>query len=84
MEGASAALAEGAILLGLRWPKGADPATTDPVTIKGGLADVWADKPLLDIDGHDIHAVVLEARKSGSESRPANCMPSSVCSSVGV
>ena len=37
--------------------------------IEGKLAHVWADKPLADIDGHDIHAVVSEARRRGSDGR---------------
>ena len=33
--------------------------------IKGGLAATWADKPVAEIDGHDIHTVVDEARRHG-------------------
>ena len=55
-----------ASLLGLRYPPGCDPATAEPVVIRGSLSDVWADKPVADIDGHDVHAVVSEA---GSEGR---------------
>jgi integrase len=51
--------------LGLAWPAGSDPTTTEPMILKGGLADVWADKPVVDIDGHDIHTIVDEARKHG-------------------
>jgi integrase len=56
---------EDATLLGLRWPPDADPATVEPNISKGGLADVWGNKPLVNIDGHDIHAVVDESRKHG-------------------
>jgi integrase len=52
-------------MLGLRWPRDADPAATPPQIIKGGLADIWGDKPLTSFDGHDIHSVVAEARKLG-------------------
>ena len=52
-------------MLGLRWPRDADPAATAPQVIKGGLADIWGDKPLASFDGHDIHSVVAEARKLG-------------------
>jgi integrase len=52
-------------MLGLRWPRDADPAATAPQVIKGGLADIWGDRPLASFDGHDIHSVVAEARKLG-------------------
>jgi len=58
-----------ASLLGLRYKPGSDPATVEPELIKGGLASTWADKPVALIDGHDVHAVVSEARKLGSEGR---------------
>src|SRR5271157_1606532 len=49
-------------LLGLDWARDCDPAKIEPRIIAGGLAATWADKPVADIDGHDIHAVVDEAR----------------------
>lgn len=52
-----------ASLLGLRWPPGSDPAITEPEVIKGGLADIWRDKPVASLDGHDVHAVVKEAER---------------------
>jgi integrase len=52
-----------AALLGLRYPLGADPATAEPSVIKGSLADIWRDKPVAEIDGHNVHTVVAEARK---------------------
>jgi integrase len=55
-----------AALLGLRYPPGADPATIAPQVIAGGLADVWHDKPVAGIDGHDVHTVVDEASKLGN------------------
>jgi integrase len=58
-----------ASLLGLRYKPGADPATAEPELIKGGLVSIWGDKPVASIDGHDVHAVVSEARKLGSEGR---------------
>ena len=33
--------------------------------IRGSLADIWADRPVADIDGHDIYNVVEEARTRG-------------------
>ena len=33
--------------------------------LRGGLADRWRDKPVSEIDGHDIHTLVEEARKLG-------------------
>ena len=32
---------------------------------KGSLAERWADRPVAEIDGHDVYAVVEEARKHG-------------------
>ena len=58
-----------AILLGLRYPMGADPAVTEPELIKGTLADTWQDKPVAAIDGHDIHSVVDDARRHVGASR---------------
>jgi integrase len=58
-----------AALLGLRYPPGADPATIAPQVIAGGLADVWYDKPVAGIDGHDVHTVVDAARKLGGDGR---------------
>lgn len=60
---------EDAALLGLQYARGGDPATIEPKVIKGGLADIWRDKPVADIDGHDVHAIVSDARKLGSDSR---------------
>jgi integrase len=60
---------EDAATLGLRYPLDADPAVTEPEIIPAGLAETWADKAITGIDGHDVHAVVDEARKHGSESR---------------
>jgi integrase len=58
-----------AAVLGLKYPPGSDPVTTKPEIIKGGLADIWADKPVAGIDSHDVHVVVDEARKHGSNGR---------------
>jgi integrase len=52
-----------AATLGLRYRIGSDPATVEPETIKGGLAEAWADKPIADIDGYAVHTVIDEARK---------------------
>src|SRR6516165_1078416 len=37
---------EYARVLGLSWPRDADPGKTEPDVIKGGLAEKWADKPV--------------------------------------
>ena len=59
-----------AALLGLRYPPGcSDPAKVEPGIIKGGLTEVWATKPVAEIDDHDVHTVVTEARKHGSNGR---------------
>lgn len=52
-----------AATLGLRYPIGSDPATVEPATIKGGLAEAWGDKPIADIDGYAVHTVIDEARR---------------------
>jgi integrase len=51
---------EQARLLGLR------PTAEGLELISGGLAQRWADKPLAQIDGHDIHQVVAETRERGA------------------
>jgi integrase len=56
---------EDARVLGLSWPRGADPAKTDPQSIKRGLAERWADKPVAEIDEADVLTVVDDARKNG-------------------
>lgn len=60
---------EDAALLGLRWKRTDDPAKVEPEVVRGGLVNVWADRVVTDIDGHDIHTVVAEARKQQSDSR---------------
>ena len=50
-----------AAVLGLKYPGDAAEATA----IKGGLAQRWRDKPIAEIDGHDIYAVVDESRRLG-------------------
>ena len=57
--------ADDARLLGLRWPPDCDPATTEPEVIKGSLAETWAGRDVHEIDGHDLHTVVDEARRHG-------------------
>jgi integrase len=54
-----------AITLGLRWPKGANPATEAPEVIPGSLADIWDKKPITAITKFDIEAVIIDARKHG-------------------
>ncbi len=38
----------------------------DLATIPNGLAERWAGRPITEIDGHDIHAVVDETRRFGA------------------
>lgn len=53
---------ENARLLGFAYP----PTGGEPTRIKGGLCERWNDKPIAEIDGHDIHSVVDETRRSGA------------------
>jgi integrase len=57
-------------LLGLAYPRDCDPAQTQPEVIPGSLAATWADKPMADIDSHNIHTVIDEARKRGIPGLP--------------
>jgi integrase len=52
-------------VLGLVYPVGCDPADTEPEVLRGGLADVWADKPVSEITDDEVYAVVDSARRSG-------------------
>jgi integrase len=52
-----------------RWPEvarilGLDPATLEPIA--NGLADRWGDRPVSEIDEHDVFVVVDEARRVGT------------------
>ena len=53
--------AETARVLGLAYDKGGG----EPTVIKGGLVQRWGDKPVQDIDGHDIWLVTDEAKRVG-------------------
>lgn len=57
-------------LLGLDYPRDGDPAHAEPKVRPGSLAATWADKPVTDIDSHDIHTVIDEARKLGLPGLP--------------
>jgi integrase len=53
-----------------RWPEiarllGLNPRS-DLAIIRGGLADRWREKPITEIDGHDVHGVIEETRRSGA------------------
>jgi integrase len=52
-------------LLGLDWPAGCDPAEVEPQVLPGSIADAWRDRPVTDIDGHDVHALVADVRRRG-------------------
>ena len=60
---------ENAALLGLKYPLRSDPAHVEPEIVKGGLAEVWASRPVAEIDSNDVDVVVDEARERGSEGR---------------
>ena len=53
---------ETARLLGLAYPL----TGGEPTPIRGGLCERWNDKPVAEIDGHDIHSLVDETRRSGA------------------
>ena len=57
-------------LLGLAYPPGCDPAQAEPEVIAGSLAANWAERDVREIDGHDIHTVVDEARRHGIPGLP--------------
>ena len=50
------------VMLGLEYPLDGD---GEPTTIKGSLFDRWSDRPIAEIDGDDIHAIVDEFQYSG-------------------
>jgi integrase len=52
-------------LVGLDWSRGCDPAITEPKVKSGSLVDTWAARIVTEIDGHDVHAVVDDARRRG-------------------
>jgi integrase len=52
-------------LLGLEYPKDGG----EPIAARDGLAHRWADKPVSEIDGHDLYAAVDEARRRGVPGR---------------
>jgi integrase len=52
---------EVARILGLDYP--AD--DSEPTEIEGGLAARWRDKPISEIDGHDLYGLIDEARRRG-------------------
>lgn len=57
-------------LLGFAWPSGCDPATVEPTILPGSLVVTWAERAVAEIDGHDIHSVVDDARKNGIPGLP--------------
>ena len=57
-------------LLGLRWPREGDPAQVEPEVVRGSLADTWADRAITEIDSHDVHTVVDDARRNGIPGLP--------------
>jgi integrase len=57
-------------LLGLDYPAGCDPATTEPEVIRGSLTESWASRDVREIDSHDIHVAVDQARRFGIPGLP--------------
>jgi integrase len=57
-------------LLGLDYSPGCDPAEVEPRVIVGSLAETWAERDVREIDGHDVHTVVDEARRHGIPGLP--------------
>jgi integrase len=58
---------EDAATLGLKYPPGTDdPAVVKPEVIAGSLADVWADKPIADIDKYVVDAAIEEASEQSN------------------
>jgi integrase len=61
---------EDARLLGLLWSPDCDPAKTEPEVMPRSLAERWAERDVREIDGHDVHTVVDEARRHGVPGLP--------------
>jgi integrase len=57
---------DNAAVLGLRYPSD---AAAEPIVIKAGIAEIWADKPIAEIDAYAIHTVVDEARRHNGSNR---------------
>jgi integrase len=57
-------------LLGLSFPRDADPAHTEPQVLAGSLAATWADKPATTIDRANIITVIDGARRFGIPGLP--------------
>jgi integrase len=55
-------------LLGLIYAPGSD-LKSEPEIARGGLTERWADKPVSDIDGHDVWTIIDEARRVGIPGR---------------
>jgi integrase len=56
---------ETARLLGLDYPLGGDPGSYEPQLVKGGLAEVWRDRPVREIDHELIFTTVRDAGRHG-------------------
>jgi integrase len=54
-------------LLGLAYPMHGE---DEPVTIRGGLADRWADRPVRLIQTHDVYSIVDETVRNGAPGLP--------------
>ncbi|MGE5147441.1 MAG: tyrosine-type recombinase/integrase [Candidatus Eiseniibacteriota bacterium] len=52
-------------LLGLRWKSGDDPEKVAPEVVRGGIADLWAAKPVDEVRKADVIAMVDRAMRHG-------------------
>lgn len=57
-------------LLGLVYPRDCNPTQTEPSVLAASLAERWGNKLVTEIDAHDIHTVVDEARRLGIPGLP--------------
>ena len=70
---------EDAAQLGLRYAPGADPKIDQAEIIRGSLANLWADRPIAEIDSHDVHRAVDAAKKQNdARGRKTVCRPQCV------
>src|SRR5260370_5886742 len=65
---------EDASTLGLKYPPRSDPTITEPTIIKGGLADIWADKQVTKMAAHAWTVAGHNAPDTGDNS-PACKLP---------
>ena len=52
-------------MVGLAWPANCDPVKVEPKVIPGGLAELWAKKPVAEITRREIEDIVEDAKAKG-------------------